>query len=175
MDPLEFKASPKGPESPEIVWTAVRAPSEPMDQALRVPFPKLVTHRNVPAEFIAIISGPLPDPSLTVPIGASVPFEWIEYSRMVLSTKFVAYRKPLLGVIAIPLGPCFDPAATVPIRVRLPVLLLRVNSEMVPELKFVTNASVEGLADAVGVFVGELLAVPVGVFVGELLAVPVGV
>jgi hypothetical protein len=131
----------------------------------------LVTHRNVPVEFIAIISGPLPDPSLTLPIETSVPFEWIEYSRMVSSTKFVAYRKLLLGVIAIPLGPCFDPAATAPTRVRPPVVVLRVNSEMVPELKLVTNARVEGLAVPVGVAVG---AVPVGVAVGVLLAVTVG-
>ena len=145
---------------------------EPIDQALIVPLPKLVTHRNVPAGFIAIISGPLPDPSLTVPIETSVPLEWIEYSRMVSSTKFVAYRKLLLGVIAIPLGPCFDPAATASTRVRLPVVVLRVNSEMVPELKLVTNARVAGLAVPVGVAVG---AVPVGVDVGVLVLVAVTV
>jgi hypothetical protein len=42
---------------------------------------------------------------------------------------------------------------------------------MVPELKLVTNARVEGLAVPVGVAVG---AVPVGVAVGVLLAVTVG-
>jgi hypothetical protein len=55
-----------------------------------------------------------------------------------------------------------DPAATVPTRVRLPVVVLRVNSEMVPELKLVANAKVEGLAVPVGVDVGVLVAVTVG-------------
>jgi hypothetical protein len=71
----------------------------------------------------------------------------------------------LLGVIAIPLGPCFDPAATVLTRVRPPVVVLRVNPEMVPELKLVTNARVEGLAVPVGVAVGLVVAVAVGVVV----------
>ena len=133
----------------------------------------MVTQRNVPAGFIAIISGPLADPSLTAPIETSVPFEWIEYSRMVLSTKFVAYRKLLLGVIAIPLGPCFDPAATASTRVRPPEVVLRVNAEMVPELKLLANARVAGLAVPVGVAVAEP-AVPVGVAVAVLVAVTVG-
>jgi hypothetical protein len=56
-----------------------------------------------------------------------------------------------------------DPAATVPTRVRVPVVVLRVNSEMVPELKLVANArAVEGLAVPVGVAVGVLVAVTVG-------------
>ena len=130
-----------------------------------MPLPKLVTHRNVPAGFIAIISGPLPDPSLTEPIEASVPLEWIENSRMVSSTKFVAYRKLLLGVIAIPLGPGFDPAATASTRVRPPVVVLRVNPEMVPELKLLANAMVAGLAVPVGVAVEVLVAVEVFVAV----------
>ena len=73
-----------------------------------------------------------------------------------------------------------DPAATVATRFRLPVVVLRVNSEMVPELKLVANARVDGLAVPVGVDglavpvgVGEL-AVPVGVGVGVLVAVTVG-
>src|SRR5262249_59648981 len=110
---------------------------------------------------IAIISGPLADRSLRGQIEVSAAFEWVEYSRMVLSTKFVAYRKLLSGVSAIPLGPCFDPAGTVPTRVRLPVVVLRVNSEMVPELKLVANARLEVLAVPVGVAVGVLVAVTV--------------
>jgi hypothetical protein len=42
------------------------------------------------------------------------------------------------------------------------VVVLRVNSEMVPELKLVANARVEGLAVPVGVDVGVLVAVTVG-------------
>jgi hypothetical protein len=53
------------------------------------------------------------------------------------------------------------------------VVVLRVNSEMVPELKLVTNARVEGLAVPLGVAVG-VVAVPVAVAVGVLVAVTVG-
>jgi len=41
-------------------------------------------------------------------------------------------------------------------------MVFRVNSEMVPELKLVANARVEGLAVPVGVDVGVLVVVTVG-------------
>src|SRR5262249_34404484 len=103
--------------------------------------PPLVTYRNPSVLSIAIIWEPLPEPLLTVAgfNGVSTAPEPIEYCRMFPSLKFAAYRKVLLVGIAIPSGPLLERAGTDPTRVTLAVVVLRVNSEILPSLKLVTN------------------------------------